>query len=95
MKKLLLSLVLLAVGSTFAQTTASQDMKDAGHDTAQATKKTGRKIKRGTKRATHKAARKTRHGAEKVEDKTAHLRIPHTKDEERCRPMACTSFCLS
>ncbi len=46
------------------------DIKDAGHDTARAAKKTGRKIKRGTKKATHKAAQKTRQGSEKVEDKT-------------------------
>lgn len=52
-------------------TTAKQDMKDAGHDTKMAAKKTGHKVKKGTKKATHKAAKKTRQGAEKVEDKTA------------------------
>lgn len=65
--------------STSANTTAGtpsdqgvkSDMKDAGHDTADAAKKTGHKVKRGTKKATHKAAKKTRQGSEKVEDKTA------------------------
>ena len=43
MKKVALSLVLLAITPVFAQTTASQDMKDAGHDTVQATKKAAHK----------------------------------------------------
>ncbi len=47
------------------------DIKDAGHDTARAAKKTGQKVKKGTKKVTHKAAQKTRQGSEKVEDKTA------------------------
>ena len=47
------------------------DMKDAGHDTAQAAKKTGHKVKKGTKKATHKVAKKTEQGAQKLEDKTA------------------------
>ncbi len=50
--------------------TAKQDIKDAGHDTADAARQTGHKVKHGTKHAAHKAARHTRHGAEKVEDKT-------------------------
>ena len=49
---------------------AKQDMKDAAHSTASATKKTGRKVKRGTKRAAHKTAQATRRTADKVEDKT-------------------------
>ena len=47
-----------------------QDMKDAGHSTARATKKSARKVKRGTKRVAHKTARATRRAADKVEDKT-------------------------
>lgn len=50
---------------------AKSDIKDAGHDTARAAKKTGHKVKKGTKKATHKTAQKTRQGSEKVEDKTA------------------------
>lgn len=69
----LVLLITMAGSWLFAQTDqgAGQDIKDAGHSTKEATKKTGRKVKRGTKKATHKAAKKTRHGAEKVEDKTA------------------------
>ena len=47
------------------------DMKDAGHDTADAAKKTGHKVKKGTKKATHKVAHKTKKESQKVEDKTA------------------------
>ncbi len=47
-----------------------QDMKDAGADTKDAAKKTGRATKKGTKKAAHKTAKKTKEGAEKVEDKT-------------------------
>ena len=76
-----LSLVLL-LGVSFAQDSAKQDMKDAGHETKQAaknvghatkktTKKTGHTIKKDTKKATHKAAHKTEEGAQKVEDKTS------------------------
>ncbi|HZQ69056.1 MAG TPA: hypothetical protein VFA68_11110 [Terriglobales bacterium] len=52
-------------------TSAKQDMKDAGHHTKMAAKKTGHAVKKGTKKAAHKTARKTRQGAQKVEDKTA------------------------
>jgi len=76
-----LSLVLL-LGVSFAQDSAKQDMKDAGHETKNAAKdvghatkktvkKTGHTVKKGTKKATHKAAHKTEEGAQKVEDKTA------------------------
>ncbi len=67
--------------ASFAQT-AKQDMKDAGHDTKNAAKKTGhgiakgtktaaRKTKNGTKKVVHGAAHGTAKGADKVEDKTA------------------------
>lgn len=46
------------------------DVREAGHATGRATKKTAHKTKRGVKKGTHKAAQKTRQGAEKVEDKT-------------------------
>ena len=68
--------------SAFAQDSAKQDMKDAGHETKQAakdaghgtvtaTKKTGHAIKHGTKKVVHGAASGTERGAAKVEDKTA------------------------
>ncbi|HEU5233743.1 MAG TPA: hypothetical protein VFU50_12845 [Terriglobales bacterium] len=50
--------------------TAGQDMKNAGHDTANATKKTAHKVKRGTKKGVHKTAHATKKGANKVEGKT-------------------------
>jgi hypothetical protein len=71
-----LSLVLL-LGVSFAQDSAKQDMKDAGHETkdaakdvGHATKKTAKKAGHKVKKGTHKAARKTEEGAQKVEDKT-------------------------
>jgi len=67
----------LLLGLSFAQDSAKQDMKDAGHETKQAAKDTGHavkttghKAKRKTKHAAHKAARKTDEGAQKVEEKT-------------------------
>jgi len=74
--------LLLTAAPTFAQETAKQDMKEAGHDTKQAVKKTGhgiargtktvaRKTKNGTKKVVHGAAKGTETGAAKVEDKTA------------------------
>jgi hypothetical protein len=57
---------------TFAQTDKSvtQDVKDAGHSTKEATKKTARKVKSGTKKVVNKSATKTAEGANKVADKT-------------------------
>lgn len=67
----------LIPGGIFAQDSAKQDMKDAGHatkdaakDVGHATKKTAKKGARATKRGAHAAAKKTRQGAEKLEDKT-------------------------
>ena len=68
--------------SAFAQESAKQDMKDAGHETKNAakdvghgtvtaTKKTGHAIKKGTKKVVHGAAAGTEKGAAKVEGKTA------------------------
>ena len=65
----------------YAQTTAGQDLKNAGHETKEATKdaakgtgkgiETGaKKTKRATKRAAHATARGVEKGADKVEDKT-------------------------
>jgi ribulose kinase len=50
--------------------TAKQDIKDAGHETKKAAKKTGSATKKTAKKATHKTAEKTDEGAQKVEDKT-------------------------
>ena len=56
----------------FAQTdkSATQDVKDAGHSTKEATKKTGHAVKTGTKKVVSKSAAKTAQGADKVADKT-------------------------
>lgn len=72
MKKSLLALAAAALllPLTMTAQSAKQDMKDAGHDTADAAKTTGHHIKHGTKKATHKVAHKTKRGAQKVEDKT-------------------------
>jgi hypothetical protein len=62
---------------------AKQDMKEAGHATKKAAKKTGKGVKDGTKKAakktkhgvkkgTNKAANEVEKGADKVERKTDH-----------------------
>ena len=64
---------LLAAGLSsvsIAAQTATQDMKNAGHDTADATKQTAHKTARATKKGTNKAARGTKRTANKVEQKT-------------------------
>jgi hypothetical protein len=75
---------ILAIGLSFgaaAQTTAGQDMKNAGTDTKDAAKdaghgikkgtvKTGRAIKHGTKKGVNKAAGATENGSEKMKEKT-------------------------
>ncbi len=78
--KIMLSFALLTIGFLPAQmataaarqddTSAKQDMKDAGHSTKRAAKKTGSATKKTTKKAAHKTAKKTEQGAQKVEDKT-------------------------
>ena len=76
---LMLSSLFIFTGASLlaAQDSATQDMKDAGHetknaakDTGRATKKVAKKTKRTVKKGTHKAAEKTQEGAEKVKDKT-------------------------
>ncbi len=73
---LLAAVLCFATLGLSAQTTtdrdsgAKQDIKDAAHSTARATKKTAHKVKRGTKKGVHKAANATKRGADKVEDKT-------------------------
>lgn len=54
-----------------AEQSAGQDLKDAGHSVASATKKTATKIKHGAKKIAHKTAQKVDEGAKKVESKTA------------------------
>ena len=51
-------------------TTAKQDIKDAGRSTKRAAKKTGSATKKETKKVVNKTAKTTRKGAGKVEDKT-------------------------
>jgi hypothetical protein len=51
-------------------TSAKQDIKDAGHSTKRAVKKTGSATKKETKKVVNKSAKKTKEGADKVEDKT-------------------------
>jgi len=73
----LLTLSILVIAQTTdtvtpsQDTSAKQDMKNAGHDTKMAAKKTGHKVKKGTKKAAQKTAKTTKEGAQKVEDKTA------------------------
>ena len=59
----------MLVGVSLAQT-AGQDIKNAGHDTVDATKKTAHKTAHATKKGAHKVARATKKGAAKVEQKT-------------------------
>jgi hypothetical protein len=65
---------LLMAQSTTQSTPSDQgakgDIKEAGHATGRAAKKTAHKTKQETKKAVHKGARQTRKGAQKVEDKT-------------------------
>lgn len=68
--------VVLSAVSLVAQT-AKQDMKEAGHDTAQATRNTGHAIAKGTekgydktKEGTVKAAHATAHGTKVAARKT-------------------------
>jgi hypothetical protein len=59
--------LVLSTGLVVAQDGAKQDMKDAGHDTASATKSAGRGIKKGTV----KGAKATKHGTAVGATKTA------------------------
>ncbi len=73
MKTLFLSLAFVAT-SAFAipvPQSATQDMKNAGSDTKDATKKTYKKSKKGVKKGANKSAQATEDGADKVKDKTA------------------------
>ena len=64
-----LSLVLL-FGVSFAQDSAKQDIKDAGHETKQAAKDTGHATKKTAKKTGHTVKKGTHKAAKKVEDKT-------------------------
>jgi hypothetical protein len=79
---LLASAMVFSVSAVTLAQTATQDMKNAGTDTKDATKSAGHGIakgtrhayhatKRGTKKVIHKSARGTRKAADKVEDKSA------------------------
>ena len=75
-----LSLVLL-LGVSFAQDSAKQDMKDAGHETKEAAKDTGRATKKTAKKAGHQVEGHAQGRAEdggrreKVEDKQATVKF--------------------
>jgi len=74
-KAILVGMLMLTAGFAPAvvrsqDTGAKQDIKDAGHDTKKAAKKTGSAVKKGTKKAVNKTAEKTGQGADKVQDKT-------------------------
>ena len=66
--------VLLAAGASFSayaqETTAKEDIKDAGRSTKRAVKKTGSATKNTAKKATHETAKAVEKGADKVKDKT-------------------------
>jgi len=55
-----------ALSMGIAQAQAGQDMKDAGHDTAHATKTVAHKTERGTKHVAHKTAHVTKKGYHKT-----------------------------
>lgn len=80
-RKVCLSISLLVGFSTTpflqAQETAGQDLNNAGHDTKEAAKDTGKATKKAAKKTGHvvkkgtnKAAEKTEDGAKKVKDKS-------------------------
>ena len=70
LRAVLLGAMLSFVGSVWAQESAKQDMKDAGHDTKSAAKHTGKAVKKTAKKVTHKSAHKVRKGSQEIEDKT-------------------------
>jgi cytoskeletal protein RodZ len=84
MKKTLVVMILLGVASiALAKASrlqdepegAKQDMKDAGHDTKQAAKKTGNAVEKSTKKAAHEsatAAKKTGSAVENTTKKATH-----------------------
>jgi len=60
----------LLLGVAFAQDSAKQDIKDAGHETKQAAKDTGHATKKTAKKAGHQVKKDTHKAAHKVEEKT-------------------------
>jgi hypothetical protein len=62
--------VILLFGMAFAQDSAKQDMKDAGHEAKQAAKDTGHATKTTSKKAGHNVKKGTHKAAKKVEEKT-------------------------
>jgi hypothetical protein len=75
MKRIIRTMLCAAVslglsGMAFGQTTAKEDIKDAGRSTKRAAKKTGSAVKKGTKKAVNKSAAGVEKGAEKVKEKT-------------------------
>lgn len=60
----------LAVALPLGAQTAGQDMKDAGHDTAHATKKVAHETAHGTKKVYHKSVHGTKAAAHKTAEGT-------------------------
>jgi hypothetical protein len=60
-----------AAPAQYSDSSAKQDINDAGHSTKEAAKKTGSATKKESKKIVHKTAKATDKGAKKVEDKTA------------------------
>jgi hypothetical protein len=83
MKKVLFSGIaftaLLMMGSAQAQT-VGQDMHDAGHDTAHASKTVAHKTAHGTKVGYHKTVHATRKGYHKTERRTK--KVVHKMDSD-------------
>jgi len=83
MKKVLFSGIaftaLLMMGSAQAQT-VGQDMHDAGHDTAHASKTVAHKTAHGTKVGYHKTVHATRKGYHKTERGTK--KVVHKMDSD-------------
>ena len=61
---------LLAVGAYAQDSTAKEDIKEAGRATKHAAKKTGSATKKTTKKAAHSTANAVDKGAKKVKEKT-------------------------
>jgi len=68
---LIFALTATSIFAIAAPQSATQDVKNAGSDTKDATKKTYKKSKKGVKKGAHKTAKATEDGADKVKDKTA------------------------
>ena len=70
MKRIFLTLLCVTVSfAALGQTTAKDDIKEAGKATKHAAKKTGSAVKKGAKKAVNKTAEGVEKAADKVKDK--------------------------